>query len=169
MPVQHRTARAFRRRGAKPYAPALATEEEPVARDEKLDLLHRIPLFAGFDRQHLERLGMLTEEIDVSAGKVLIRQGELGDDLMIIYSGLVAVERNGERVNKLGPGEFFGEIALLERGPRTATVTAETACRLLVINHRDFHAVMEEFPEIAARVLLTLAHRLRTLDAGAVQ
>jgi protein phosphatase len=169
MPVQIRTARAFRRRGAKPYAPALATEEEPVARDEKLDLLHRIPLFAGFDRQHLVRLGMLTEEIDVSAGKVLIRQGELGDDLMIIYSGLVAVERDGERVNKLGPGEFFGEIALLERGPRTATVTAETPCRLLVINHRDFHAVMEEFPEIAARVLLTLAHRLRTLDAGAVQ
>jgi CRP-like cAMP-binding protein len=140
-----------------------------VARDEKLDLLHRIPLFAGFDRRHLERLGMLTEEIDVPAGKVLIRQGELGDDLMIIYSGLVAVDRNGERVNKLGPGEFFGEIALLERGPRTATVTAETPCRLLVINHHDFHAVMEEFPEIAARVLLTLAHRLRTLDAGAVQ
>jgi CRP-like cAMP-binding protein len=164
-----RTPRAFRKRGARPYAPGLATEEEPVARDEKLDLLHRIPLFAGFDRQHLERLGMLTDEVDVPAGKVLIRQGELGDDLMIIYSGLVAVERNGERVNKLGPGEFFGEIALLERGPRTATVTAETPCRLLVINHHDFHAVMEEFPEIAARVLLTLAHRLRTLDAGAVQ
>jgi CRP-like cAMP-binding protein len=139
-----------------------------VARDEKLDLLRRIPLFAGFDRHHVERLGMLTEEVDVPAGKVLIRQGELGDDLMIIYSGQVAVERNGAKVNKLGPGEFFGEIALLERGPRTATVTAETACRLLVINHRDFHAVMEEFPEIAARVLLTLGHRLRTLDGGAV-
>jgi CRP-like cAMP-binding protein len=140
-----------------------------VARDEKLDLLHRIPLFAGFDRHHLERLGMLTEEIDVPADKVLIRQGELGDDLMIIYSGLVAVERDGKRVNKLGPGEFFGEIALVERGPRTATVTAETPCRLLVISHHDFHSVMEEFPEIAARVLSTLAHRLRTLDDNAIQ
>jgi CRP-like cAMP-binding protein len=139
-----------------------------VARDEKLDLLHRIPLFAGFDRKHLERLSMLTEEVDVPAGKVLIRQGELGDDLMMIYSGTVAVDRDGERVNRLGPGDFFGEIALLERGPRTATVTAESPCRLLVINHRDFHAVMEEFPDIAARVLLSLAHRLRSLDASAV-
>jgi CRP-like cAMP-binding protein len=139
-----------------------------VARDEKLDLLQRIPLFAGFDRHHVERLGMLTEEVDVPAGKVLIRQGELGDDLMIIYSGLVAVERDGIKVNELGPGDFFGEIALLEQGPRTATVTTETPSRLLVINHRDFHAVMDEFPEVAARVMSTLAHRLRTLEPAAV-
>ena len=139
-----------------------------MARDEKLELLHGIPIFARFDRKHLERLGMLTEEIDVPAGKVLIRQGELGDDLMILVKGMVAVERDGEKVNKLGPGEFFGEIALIERGPRTATVTTETACRLLVLNHRSFHALMEEFPEVAASVLLTLAHRLRSLEAGAI-
>jgi CRP/FNR family cyclic AMP-dependent transcriptional regulator len=140
-----------------------------VARDEKLELLKRIPLFAGFDRHHHERLGMLTEEVDVPAGKVLIRQGELGDDLMVIYSGLVKVERDGVQVNKLGPGQFFGEIALIERGPRTATVTSETACRLFVINHRAFHSMMEEFPEIASKVLLTLAHRVRSLEPGAVQ
>jgi CRP/FNR family transcriptional regulator, cyclic AMP receptor protein len=140
-----------------------------VARDEKLDLLQGIPLFAQFDRHHLERLGMLTEEVDVPAGKVLIRQGDLGDDLMVVVKGLVDVQRDGEKVNKLGPGEFFGEIALIERGPRTATVTAETPCRLLVVNHRDFHALMEEFPEIAAKVLLTLAHRLRSLEPAAVQ
>ena len=140
-----------------------------MARDEKLDLLQGIPLFGRFDRQHLERLGMLTEEVDVPAGKVLIRQGDLGDDLMVVVKGLVNVERDGDKVNKLGPGEFFGEIALIERGPRTATVTAETPCRLLVVNHRDFHALMEEFPEIAAKVLLTLAHRLRSLEPAAVQ
>lgn len=140
-----------------------------MARDEKLDLLHSIPLFSRFDHKHLERLGMLAEEVDVPAGKVLVRQGELGDDLMILVRGLVAVERDGENINKLGPGEFFGEIALIERGPRTATVTAETACRLLVLNHRSFHAVMEEFPEVAAQVLLTLAHRLRSLEPSAVQ
>lgn len=139
-----------------------------MARDEKLELLHSVPIFARFDHKHLERLGMLTEEVDVPAGKVLIRQGELGDDLMILVKGLVAVERDGEQVNKLGPGEFFGEIALIERGPRTATVTAETPCRLLVLNHRSFHALMEEFPEVAASVLLTLAHRLRSLEDGAV-
>jgi len=139
-----------------------------VARDEKLDLLHTIPLFARFDRKHLERLGMLTEEVDVPAGKVLIRQGEVGDDLMIIVSGAVSVERDGTEVNRLGVGEFFGEIAVIDRGPRTATVTSETPCRLLVVNHRDFHALMEEFPEVAAQVLATLAHRLRRLDPNAI-
>jgi CRP-like cAMP-binding protein len=139
-----------------------------VAHDEKLDLLHRIPLFNRFDRKHLERLGMLTEEVDVPAGKVLIRQSELGDDLMIIVSGAVSVERDGTKVNRLGPGEFFGEIAVIDRGPRTATVTSETPCRLLVVNHRDFHALMDEFPDVAAQVLATLAHRLRSLDPNAL-
>lgn len=140
-----------------------------MARDEKLELLRSVPIFGRFDHKHLQRLGVLTEEVDVPAGKVLIRQGELGDDLMILVKGLVAVERDGERINKLGPGEFFGEIALIEQGPRTATVTAETPCRLLVLNHRSFHALMEEFPEVAAQVLLTLAHRLRSLEPTAVQ
>jgi CRP-like cAMP-binding protein len=139
-----------------------------VARDEKLDLLQSIPLFAGLDRHHVERLGMLTEEVDVPAGKVLIRQGEHGDDLMVIVSGQVGVDRNSERINHLGPGEFFGEIALIAGGPRTATVTAEAPTRLLVVNHRDFHALMEEFPAVAAQVLLTLAHRLRALESNAV-
>jgi CRP-like cAMP-binding protein len=140
-----------------------------VARDEKLDLLHSIPLFDRFDRKHLERLGMLTEEVDVPAGKVLIRQSELGDDLMVIVSGTVSVERDGAKINSLKPGDFFGEIALIDRGPRTATVTSDTPCRLLVINHRDFHALMDEFPEVATQVLVTLAHRLRSLDPSALQ
>ena len=140
-----------------------------MARDEKLELLHSIPLFSRFDHKHLVRLGVLTEEVDVPSGKVLIRQGELGDDLMVLVTGLVAVERDGERINKLGPGEFFGEIALIERGPRTATVTAETPSRLLILNHRAFHSLMEEFPEVAASVLVTLAHRLRSLEPRAIQ
>ena len=139
-----------------------------MARDEKLDLLHTIPLFARFDRKHLERLGMLTEQVDVPAGKVLIRQGEVGDDLMVIVSGTVTVERDGAKINTLKPGEFFGEIALIDRGPRTATVTADAPCRLLVISHRDFHALMDEFPEAATEVLVTLAHRLRGLDPAAL-
>jgi CRP-like cAMP-binding protein len=139
-----------------------------MARDEKLELLHGIPLFAGLDRHHLERLGMLTDEVDVPAGKVLIRQGDTGDDLMVIVAGQVGVERNGQRINQLGPGDFFGEIALIERGPRTATVTAEAPTRLLVVNHRDFHALMEEFPAVAAQVLLTLAHRVRLLESSVV-
>jgi CRP-like cAMP-binding protein len=139
-----------------------------VARDEKLDMLQGVPLFAGLDRHHIERLGMLTEEVDVPVGKVLIRQGEHGDDLMVVVSGQVGVERDGARINQLGPGEFFGEISLIAGGPRTATVTAEAPTRLLVVNRRDFHALMEEFPAVAAQVLVTLAHRLRTLQPSAV-
>ena len=139
-----------------------------MARDEKLDLLHGIPLFSRLDRHHLERLGMLTEEVDVPAGKVLIRQGDSGDDLMVIASGQVGVERDGARINQLGPGDFFGEIALIERGPRTATVTAEAPTTVLVVNHRDFHALMEEFPDVASQVLLTLAHRVRLLEPSAI-
>jgi CRP-like cAMP-binding protein len=111
---------------------------------------------------------MLTEEVDVPVGKVLIRQGDTGDDLMIIASGQVGVERNGERINQLAAGDFFGEIALIQRGPRTATCTAEAPTRLLVVNHRDFHSLMEEFPEIATQVLATLAQRLRTLEPTSI-
>jgi protein phosphatase len=138
-----------------------------VARDEKLDLLHRIPLFSGFDRRRLERLGMLADEVDVPAGKVLMRQGETGTDMMVLVRGNVSVERDGQRINTLGPGDFFGEIALVDGGPRTATVSAEEASTLLVITHRDFHSMMDEFPEVAGQVMNALANRVRTLDPDA--
>jgi protein phosphatase len=135
-----------------------------VARDEKLDLLHRIPLFSGFDRRRLERLGMLADEVDVTAGKVLMRQGETGADMMVLVRGGVSVERDGQRINTLGPGDFFGEIALVDGGPRTATVSAVEDSTLLVITHRDFHSMMDEFPEVAGQVMNALANRVRTLD-----
>jgi CRP-like cAMP-binding protein len=135
-----------------------------VARDEKLDLLHRIPLFSSFDHRRLERLGMLADEVDVPAGKVLMRQGETGTDMMVVASGSVSVERDGNRLNTLGPGDFFGEIALVDGGARTATVTAEEPTRLLVITHRDFHSMMDEFPEVADQVMNALANRVRRLE-----
>jgi CRP/FNR family transcriptional regulator, cyclic AMP receptor protein len=141
--------------------------EVGVARDEKLELLRRIPLFSGFDRKRIERLGMLAEEVDVPAGKVLMRQGEIGSDMMVIVRGSVAVERDGSRLNTLGPGDFFGEIALVDGGPRTATVTVEEPSTLLVLAHRDFHAMMDEFPEIAGQVMNALANRVRHLEPDA--
>lgn len=135
-----------------------------MARDEKLDLLQRIPLFSGLDRRRMERLGMLADEVDVPAGKVLMRQGESGSDMMVVVRGSVAVERDGNRLNTLGPGDFFGEIALVDGGPRTATITAEEPTTLLVITHRDFHSMMDEFPEVAAQVMNALANRVRHLE-----
>jgi CRP-like cAMP-binding protein len=146
---------------------ALKEEEASVARDEKLDLLRRIPLFGGFDKRRLERLGMLADEVDVPADKPLMRQGEIGSDMMVIVSGRVSVERDGHKLNTLGPGDFFGEIALLGGGPRTATVTSQEPTRLLVLTHREFHSLMDEFPEVASQVLTALADRIRRLEPDA--
>ena len=138
-----------------------------MARDEKLDLLQRIPIFSGFDRRRMERLGMLADEVHVSAGKVLMRQGDIGSDMMVVVRGSVAVERDGNRLNTLGSGDFFGEIALVDGGPRTATVTTEEPTTLLVITHRDFHSMMDEFPEVADQVMNALANRVRHLEPDA--
>ena len=138
-----------------------------MARDEKLTMLRRIPLFNEFGGRQLERLGALADEVDVPGGKVLMRQGETGNDMMVLVTGTVGIERDGERVNTLGPGDFFGEIALVDEGTRTATVTTEGPARLLVIGHREFHSMMEEFPEIAGQVMHALANRIRTLEPDA--
>jgi CRP/FNR family cyclic AMP-dependent transcriptional regulator len=135
-----------------------------VARDEKLDLLRRIPLFTDFGRRDLERLSQLADEVEVPAERRLMAEGDRGAEMFVIASGRVRVEREGRRINSLGPGDFFGEIALLDGGPRTATVTADERTRLLVLTRREFHTMMEEFPEVAAEVLNALAHRIRRLE-----
>jgi CRP/FNR family cyclic AMP-dependent transcriptional regulator len=146
---------------------ATSTREAPVTSDAKLDLLRRIPLFMGLDRHQIERLGQLAEEVDVPAGKMLIRQGDSGGDLMVLASGQVAVVRDGGHIRTLGPGDFFGEIALIDGGLRTATITTEEPSRLVVLGRREFHAVMDEFPEVASRILATMADRIRSLDEHA--
>lgn len=139
-----------------------------MAGDEKLKLLKTVPLFASCDAREVERLGMLIEEVELPAGRVLFNQGDSAQELFIVVSGQVRVERNGQVLAVRGPGEFFGEIALVAEGPRTATATCVTDCRLLVLVHRDFHTVMDEFPGLKMRVLETLAKRVRSLDTTSV-
>jgi CRP/FNR family transcriptional regulator len=139
-----------------------------VATDEKLELLKTVPLFALCDARSVERLGMLVEEVDLPAGRVLFRQGDTAQELFIVVSGHVRVERDGGLIADSGPGDFFGEIALVAGGPRTATATCVTPCRLLVLGRRDFHSLMDEFPGLKMRVLETLAKRVRALDTAAV-
>jgi len=135
-----------------------------VARDEKLDLLHGIPLFSGLDKRQLLRLGQLTDEVDVADGRTLMRQGERGDELFIVIEGKLRVERDGQVIAHRGAGEFLGEIALVDEGPRSATVISDGPARLLVVGHRAFHTLMDEFPEIQLVVLRELARRVRHLD-----
>jgi CRP-like cAMP-binding protein len=139
-----------------------------MAADEKLELLATVPLFAGLDQKALVRLGMLTEEVDLPADRVLMRQGDVGREMMILVAGSARVERDGQLIAENGRGAVIGEIALLDGGPRTATVTLTEPSRLLVLGRREFLAAMDEFPEIRLKVLETVASRLRTLDSDAL-
>lgn len=131
--------------------------------DAKLEMLRRVPLLEGLGRKELEEVGRLCDEVDLPAGRVLMREGESGDEFFLILEGTVRVDRGGATVATLGPGQFLGEIALVDHGPRTASATCETACRLLVLGHREFNSVMASSQEIRTRVLTALAQRVRHL------
>jgi CRP-like cAMP-binding protein len=135
--------------------------------DQKLELLKGVSLFSRLDGRQLEEIGRLAEELDVAAGHELMRQGSSGNEFFVIVAGTVRVVRDGSPIRTMGPGEFLGEIALLDGGPRTATATAETASRVLVLGRREFHTLVADFPEIRIAVLEALAHRVRNLDPTA--
>ena len=131
--------------------------------DQKLELLKAVPLFSGLDARSLAEVGRLADEVDVRAGKVLIEEDQFGHEFFVIVAGRVAIDRGGRRLRVMGPGDFFGEIALVDRGPRTATATAETDGRVLVIGHREFNSLMGAFPDVREQVILALARRVRNL------
>ncbi|HEX2756559.1 MAG TPA: cyclic nucleotide-binding domain-containing protein [Candidatus Limnocylindrales bacterium] len=129
--------------------------------DQKLELLKRTPLLAGLGRKEIEEVGRLAEEVDVAAGRVLMREGDTGREFYVVVSGTVGIDRGGTRIRTMEPGDFFGEIALLDEGPRTASATTDTAATLLVLGHREFHSLMDQFPAIRTCVLEALAKRIR--------
>ena len=133
--------------------------------DSKLDHLRRVPLFAGIRGRELDELGRLADEVDVPDGKVLTREGETGHEFFIVQDGQVEVTVGGGRVASLGRGDFLGEIALIDGRPRTATTTAVGSARLLVIGHREFHQLMDDFPSVKTAVLEALAERVRRIEA----
>ena len=139
-----------------------------MARDEKLDLLRTVPLFAGLGDADLERVSTLADIIDLPADRLLMTQGQHGWEMFVLVSGSARIERDGQSLGDRGPGEVLGEIALLDGGPRTATVTLSEPSRLLVLARREFQALMDEFPDIRLRVLEAVAHRLRSLDPDGV-
>jgi len=135
--------------------------------DQKLELLKSTPLLAELNRHELEEVGRLADEVDVPAGRVLMREGDSGQEFFVIIDGQVRIERGGNVLRTLGPGDFFGEVALLSEGPRTATATTETPAQMLVLAHREFHSLMSQFPSIQTSVLNCLATRLRRLEPEA--
>jgi CRP/FNR family cyclic AMP-dependent transcriptional regulator len=135
--------------------------------DRKLELLRDVPLFSDLSSRDLNELGALVDEVEVPAGKVLCQEGDRGEEFFVIVDGSVRVERGGREVATLGPGQFLGEISLIDEGPRAATATATTGGRLLVIGHREFHSLLDRYPSIETCVLRSLAKRVRQLDPDA--
>ena len=136
--------------------------------DPKVDLIASVPLFKGLGGKELEQIAQLVDEVDIPAGKVLMRQGETGAEMFVIATGSFRVERNGRFIRDVGPGITIGEMALLSEGPRTATITANEPSRILLAAHREFHQLMEEHPAIRLKILEGLAAKIRMLDeAGA--
>lgn len=136
--------------------------------DNKLELLSRVPLFSRCRGNALEELGRLADEIDVPAGATLTQEGKSGAEFFVLVDGRVRVEREGKVVGRLEPGDFFGEIALIDGGPRSATVVAEMPAKLLVIAHREFHTLLADFPGIRQAVFEALAQRVRNLEPGTI-
>jgi CRP-like cAMP-binding protein len=134
------------------------------AMDRKLELLEQVPLFAGLPSEGLEEIGRITEEVDVPAGTVLTHEGRHEGYFFIIVSGTVRVERGGRTINTIGAGDFLGEIALLDGGPRTATATTESPCRLLSMTPERFHELLESSSSVRTAILEAVGVRLRALD-----
>ena len=135
--------------------------------DQKLELLERVPLFAGVSHEGLEEIGRIVDEIDVPAGKALTHEGRHEGYFFVIVDGTVRVERGGRTINTIGAGDFLGEIALLDGGPRTATATTESACRLLSMTHERFSELLDSSLSVRTAILESVGQRLRALDAEA--
>ena len=132
-----------------------------MGKDPRVDRLRAVPLFSGCSEKHLEFIASRVDEVDVKAGRVLTEEGQSGGEFFIVLSGEAEVKRAAKAIDTIKTGDFFGEIALLDNGPRTATVTATTPMRLLVLSPTQFQDVLHHEPEIAVTLLHTVTRRLR--------
>jgi CRP/FNR family cyclic AMP-dependent transcriptional regulator len=132
----------------------------PLSKNEKVKLLKRIPLFAECSKAELIEVAICADEREAAEGDRLTEEGRRGREFFVLVEGAVVVRRGGRKLADLGPGDWFGEMAILRYKPRTATATATSPVRLLVINDRNFRRVVETTPRIALKVLRSVAQRL---------
>ena len=131
-----------------------------LGRNAKIELLKKVPLFAGCSKSELRELAMTADEIDLREGHVLTKEGRPGREFFVLVKGTARVARKGRKIADLRAGDWFGEIALLTDAPRTATVTATSPVDVLVITDRGFKRVVETMPSIALKVLACVGERL---------
>ena len=129
-----------------------------------MELLADVRLFSTCNKRELARIASLADEVDAPKGKVIVRQGDPGRECFVIMDGKARATIRGKGSTVLGPGSFFGEMSLLDQGPRSATVTAETNMHLLVLGSREFSSLVNEVPAVAVRMMRGLAERLREAE-----
>lgn len=129
-----------------------------------LERLRAVSLFSNCTNKELEKIAKAADEVVMPAGSLIVDQGQTGREAFVVLDGRVAVRRNGKKVSTLEAGAMFGELSLLDYGPRTATVIAETDTTLLVISQRHFTGVLYDVPPLAHKMLASLAGRIRELD-----
>jgi CRP/FNR family cyclic AMP-dependent transcriptional regulator len=137
--------------------------------DVFVDHLQQVSLFSACSRKDLQLVAKRAEDIRVPAGKALVSEGDTGHEFFVILSGTAKVTRRGRKIASLGPGDAFGELALLEKAPRNATIVAETDMELVVLGQREFAGIVDEVPGFARKMLAGMAKRLREADLKSVQ
>jgi CRP/FNR family cyclic AMP-dependent transcriptional regulator len=136
--------------------------------DRKIEHLSQVKMFSSLNKKELGLVARASELVEVPAGTDVVREGEVGHEFYLIARGSAVVRRGGRKVATLGPGSYFGEMALLDRGPRTATITTAEPTELIVLGQREFMAVLDQLPPGAHQLLVSMAARLREADSRAI-
>jgi CRP-like cAMP-binding protein len=131
-----------------------------LRKNAKIELIKHVPLFERLSKRELEEIASLADELDLPAGRTLTKEGATGREFVVLAEGEADVKKSGRTINRLGAGDFLGELALVTGRPRTATVTTTSDARLLVITSSAFRRLMRDMPSIQAKVLDAVASRL---------
>lgn len=137
-------------------------------RDDVLGYLTNTALFSACSKKDLQLVARHSEHITISAGREMTTEGATGHEFYVILDGKATVTRGGKQVAVLGPGDSFGELSLLDRSPRNATVTADTDIDAVILGQREFNALLDLVPTLAHKLLIGLARRIHQVDAASV-
>jgi CRP/FNR family transcriptional regulator, cyclic AMP receptor protein len=135
-----------------------------VAKPNLEAVLAGVPIFEGLSKKQLKQIAAVSELVDYMAGHSIVREGEAGDSFFVVVRGQAKVSVNGRTVHRALPGDHFGEISVLDGGPRTATVASETPVTLLQIGRRAFLRTIEKDPQISYAMMKTMARMIRRVD-----